>query len=89
MKLIEGMKALTRVADGDGIDEIPAVPTDFREWRSIDELAEEQGIDAPQQFDGVIGAAADLWDDEEDFQRFLNGICEHRHRTRKHVEANG
>ena len=89
MKLIEGMKALRRVADGDEIDEIPAVPTDFWESRSIDELAEEQGIDAPQQFDGMIGAGADLWDDEEDFQRFVNGIHGHRRRTGKHVEADG
>ena len=89
MKLIEGMKALRRVADGDEIDVIPAVPTGFWEQCSIDELAEEQGIDAPQQFDEMIGAVADLWDDEEDFERFVNGIRDHRRRTQKQVEADG
>lgn len=89
MKLIEGMKMLRRVGDSNEIEETPAVPTDFWERRSIDELADEQGIETPQQFDRMIGAAADLWDDEEDFQRFVNGICEHRHGTRKHVEAGG
>ena len=89
MKLIEGMKALRRVTDGDGVNEIPAVPDDFWEQRSIDKLAEEQSIDAPQQLDGMIGAGADLWDDEEDFQRFVNGIHGRRRRTGKHVEADG
>lgn len=89
MKLIEGMKALRQVVEGDEIDGLPAAPNDFWESRSIDELAEEQGIDAPQQFDGMIGAAADLWDDDEDVERFVNGIREHRHGTRKHAEANG
>ena len=86
MKLIEGMKALRRSADGDGFDELRAVPADFQEWRSIDELAEEQGIVAPQQLDRLIGAAADLWDGEEDFERFVNRGSEHRHRTGEHVE---
>ena len=89
MKLIEGMKALRRVVEGDEIEELPAAPTDFWESRSIDELAEEQGIDAPQQFDGMIGAAADLWNDDEDVERFVNGIRERRHGTRKHAEADG
>lgn len=89
MKLLEGMKVLRRMGDSDEVDEVPAAPTDFREWRSIDELANEQGIDAPQQFDRMIGAAADLWDDEVDFKRFVNGICEHRQGTRRHVEADG
>ena len=73
MKLVEGMKAVRRLADGDGLDELSADPADFWEWRSIDELGGEQDIDAPQQFDGMIGAAADLWDDEEDFERFREG----------------
>lgn len=89
MKLVEGMKALRRLVDGDEIDELPAVSTDFWEWRSIDELAREQGIEAPQQFDGMIGAGGDLWDDEEDFESFVNGVREHRHTTRAHVEVNG
>ena len=89
MKLVEGMKALRRLADGDEISKLPAVPTDFWEWRSIDELAREQGIDAPQQFDEMIGAGGDLWDDEEDFESFVNGVCEHRHTTRGPVEVNG
>ena len=86
MKLIEGLKALRRLAGGDALDELPAVPADFQEWRSIDELAEEQGIVAPQQLDRMIGAAADLWDGEEDFERFVNRGSEYRNRTGKRVE---
>lgn len=86
MTLIEGMKALRRAIDGDQIDEVPAVPSDFWESRSIDELAEEQGIDAPQPFDEMIGAAADLWDDEENFEHFVKGSWECRYRMR---EADG
>ena len=86
MKLIEGMKVLRRLAGGAALDERPTVPADFQEWRSIDELAEEQGIVAPQQLDRMIGAAADLWDSDEDFERFVNRGSEHRHPTGKHVE---
>ena len=89
MKLVEGMKAVRRLADGDGLDELSADPADFWEWRSIDELGGEQGIDAPQQFDGMIGAAAGLWDDEEDFERFVKGTRERRHRIETHVEDDG
>jgi len=85
-RLIEGMKVLRRVVDGDEIDEFPTASSDFWESRSIDELAEEQGIDAPQPFDKMIGAVADLWDDEENVEHFVKGICERRYRMR---EADG
>ena len=56
-----------------------------RRDRSIEELAREQGVAAPQKLDEVMGAAADLWDGEEDFERFLDGIHERRGPTRQRI----
>ena len=50
----------------------------FWQERTVDELAVDQGIVIPQQLGGLIGAAAELWDDEEDFQLFVKGIHERR-----------
>lgn len=51
----------------------------------MEELAREQGIAAPRPLDEVMGAAADLWDGEEDFERFVKGIHERRGRTRQRI----
>ena len=53
-------------------------PGGFWQPPTVDELAAEQGITAPQQIDEMIGAAAGLWDDDEDFHRFLQGIHDRR-----------
>ena len=50
-------------------------------WResTIDELAAEQGIGSPQPFEAVVGAAMDLWDDDDDdFDLFVKGIQDRR-----------
>ena len=54
-------------------------------WRkcTVDELAAEQGIAVPQSLDEMIGAAADLWDDDEDFDRFVEGIQDRRPELRE------
>jgi hypothetical protein len=45
---------------------------------TIDQLAAEQGVSLPQDIDSLIGQGADLWEDDEDFDRFLAGIAERR-----------
>lgn len=49
-------------------------------WRvkTLDELAREQGVAFPQDKQAMLGAGADLWDSEEDFEAFLAGIYERR-----------
>lgn len=49
-------------------------------WRepSLEELAVEQGICQPQKLDDLVGAGADLWDGDEQFDEFLAGIYARR-----------
>lgn len=55
----------------------------FWRERSLDELAAEQRIAVPQALDEMIGAAAELWDDDEDFDLFVGQIHERRLRHRE------
>lgn len=41
------------------------------ETRSLDELAAGQGVTPIADLDEVFGTASDLWDDNDDFDRFL------------------
>ena len=50
----------------------------FWRERSLDELAAEQGIAVPQALDQMIGAAAELWDDDDDFDLFVGRAHEPR-----------
>ena len=91
-RLIEATKEVGRMETGQnqwpataGIDlsdtetDKPSVATeDFWRVPVVDELAAEQGIAAPQQLDEIIGVAAELWDDERDFDSFVEGIHERR-----------
>ena len=52
---------------------------EFWQPKSVEQLAAEQGIHAPQSIDVLIGAAADLWDSNEDFEQFLSEIERRRH----------
>ena len=61
-----------------GVDESSTVSEGFWREHTIDELADAQGIVAPQQIGKLFGAAADLWDDEDDFLFFVEGIHERR-----------
>ena len=53
-------------------------------WRekTIEELAAEQGIRPVERLEDILGRGADLWDDDEDFERFLKGIRERRRQGR-------
>ena len=72
----------SKVSDTDlpygGADEPSTVPEGFWQKRPIDELAVDQGIVVPQQIGKLLGAAAELWDDEDDFQSFVEGIHQRR-----------
>lgn len=59
-------------------DESSVRQGDFWRQRTIDELAARQGIAVPQPIDQVIGAAADLWDDDEDCDRFVQEAHDRR-----------
>ena len=72
-----------------GADESSAVPEGFWREHTIDELAVAQGIVAPQQIGKLFGAAADLWDDEDDFLSFVEGIHERRMEGRKYGKEDG
>ena len=101
-RLIKAMKEVVRmeraqcrrakVVDAEpasgGADEFSTMRESFREERTLAELAAEQGVMTPQPMEEMIGAAAELWDDDEDFQRFVKGIREHRIEGRRRVEGN-
>ncbi len=50
----------------------------FWRERTLDEIAAQQGVSVPQPLDEMVGAAANLWDDDEDFNRFLRGLRDRR-----------
>jgi hypothetical protein len=64
----------------------PISPGEF--WRSptLEELATEQGIKVPQAFDSLVGAAADLWEDDRDTEAFVAEIYERRHEEHQREE---
>jgi hypothetical protein len=45
---------------------------------TLEELAKEQGITSPQDMDALFGAGAELWQDDEESDRFLDGIYKRR-----------
>ena len=53
-------------------------PEDFWQEKSIDQLAEEQGIRPVERLEDVLGRHADLWERDEDFEAFVSGIYERR-----------
>ena len=53
---------------------------DFWREKSIEELAREQGVKPVARLEDVLGRHADLWESDEDFEQFVNGICERRRR---------
>lgn len=60
----QGQKtAATRTAEVEIAEESPMRPGDFWRKRTVDEHAAEPGTAAPQRLDGMIAAAAELWND--------------------------
>jgi len=48
------------------------------ERKSIAELATEQGVRLEGQLGRIMGAGADLWASDEEFEEFVQGISERR-----------
>ena len=61
-------------------------PDEFWHSLTLEELAAEQGIKVPQPLDSVIGAAADLWEDDRDTEAFVAEIYERRREGRQREE---
>jgi len=67
------------VTEGEeGFQDITA--EDFWQEKSVDQLAEEQGVRPVERLDDVLGRHADLWESDDEFERFVNGIYERRRR---------
>lgn len=55
--------------------EIPSPgPADERQAKPLAELAAAQGITGPQDFDARLGAGADLWENDADFEAFVEDL---------------
>ncbi len=50
---------------------VSAIPLPERPSKSIEELAAEQGVQIPQNLDGLLGAGSKLCDSDADFDKFL------------------
>jgi hypothetical protein len=55
---------------------------DFWKHKTIEELAKEQGIGPVTDMDKIIGQGKDLWDSDEEFERFVADIYERRRQGR-------
>ncbi len=67
------------VTEGEeGFEEITA--EDFWQEKSIDQLAEEQGVRPVERLEDILGRHADLWGSDEEFEAFVSGIYERRRR---------
>ena len=56
--------------------------TGFSERRSIEELAAEQGV-KPTKLEDILGKGADLWESDQEFERFVEGIYARRREDRE------
>jgi hypothetical protein len=56
----------------------PIASPDFWKSKTLDELIAEQGVKPLARFEDLFGAGADLWDDDEDFERFMEYLRESR-----------
>lgn len=47
---------------------------EFWHPKTVEQLAAAQGVRGPQSLDALIGAGAELWENDEAFERFLASI---------------
>ena len=59
------------VATGEIAEESPMPPANLWRKRTVAEPAAEQQIPVPQRLNGIVRAAAELWNDDRDFDRFV------------------
>ncbi len=60
------------------ISDVEPAAEGFWQETSIDQLAEEQGVRPVEQLEDVLGRHAALWESDEEFERFVDGIYERR-----------
>jgi hypothetical protein len=48
-------------------------PSDGDRRKTLDELIAEQGVAQTASFEHLLGSGAELWEDDADFERFLQG----------------
>jgi uncharacterized protein (DUF2384 family) len=53
-------------------------PAGFTDRKSIAELAAEQGVRLDGQLERIMGAGADLWASDKEFEGFVQGIYDRR-----------
>jgi hypothetical protein len=56
--------------------------TGFSESRSIEALAAEQGV-KPTKLEDILGNGADLWESDQEFERFVKDIYARRREDRE------
>jgi hypothetical protein len=59
--------------------ELPSMPP--RSKKTIEEIALERGWE-PFDWDEMVGQGADLWDSNEEFKDFVDGIYQRRREAR-------
>jgi hypothetical protein len=57
---------------------------DFWQHKTAEEIAKEQGKGPVTDLDKIIGQGKDLWDSDEEFERFVADIYERRRQGRPH-----
>jgi hypothetical protein len=67
-------------------DAVPALQESWRE-PSIDDLIVDQGVPIPQRLESLLGAGADLWEDDSRLDRFIADIYGRRRETLGRDEA--
>ncbi len=68
-------ESLNRRGSGGAIFESEA--EDFWREKTLEELAQEQGVE-PFRWENAFGKGADLWDDDDDFDAFIKEIAQIR-----------
>ena len=48
------------------------------ERKTIEQLAAEQGVNLKGQYERLLGLGADLWESDEEFEEFVQGIYDRR-----------
>jgi len=74
------LRPASKRAAARGTREKPA--TGFSESRSIEDLAAEQGV-KPTKLEDILGKGADLWESDQAFERFVEGIYARRREDRE------
>jgi hypothetical protein len=54
------------------------IPHTKPEFKTVEQLIAEQGTKPIDDLDDLIGEGADLWDDDADFERFLDWLSKSR-----------